>query len=157
MKTQKLSPYLLWIGLSFLAGAVGFYFSYDGVMSWYSLLFKPSWTPPNFVFGPVWTMLYIFMGVAAGLVSNSLHRKGKKYLLRLFGYHLIVNASWSYLFFGLHQPLLALLDIIILWCMVAMLGLLFYTYSKTAGYLMLIYLIWVSYALSLNAGILYLN
>jgi tryptophan-rich sensory protein len=93
--------------MSFLAGAVGSYFSFDGVTTWYTTLNLPAWTPPNWLFGPVWTVLYICMGIAAGLVAKAPSRKGKKYVLRFFGFHLILNAAWSFVFFGLHFPLLA--------------------------------------------------
>lgn len=143
--------------MSLIAGAVGAYFSFDGVTTWYNTLTLPAWTPPNSVFGPVWTFLYVCMGIAAGLVATAPQRKGKKYVLRFFGFHLVLNAVWSFVFFGLHMPLLGLCVIVFLWISICILGLLFYTYSARAGYLMFLYLLWVSYATTLNAGILILN
>lgn len=157
MRKKTVSPYVFWIAMSFIAGAVGAYFSFDGVTTWYATLNLPAWTPPNFVFGPVWTILYVCMGIAAALVAKAPNRKGKKYVLRLFGLHLVLNAAWSFVFFGLHMPLLALFVIVFLWIAICILGLLFYTYSAKAGYLMFVYLLWVSYAITLNAGILILN
>lgn len=157
MLWYKYAPYLFWIGLSFLTGYVGAYLSFDGITSWYATLTLPSWTPPNWVFGPVWSLLYLGMGIAAARVSKAAHRTGKKYALRLFAVHLLLNASWSYVFFGLHLPVLAFIIIIALWFYILLLILLFSTYSRRAGLLLIPYSLWVAYAGTINAGIIFLN
>lgn len=157
MLLHKYAPYVFWIALSFFAGAVGSYFSFEGVTTWYATLIQPSWTPPNWIFGPVWATLYLLMGIAAAKVAKAAHRTGKKYVLRLFAFHLILNASWSYVFFGLQLPVLSLIIIIALWFYVLVLILLFSTYSKRASWLLVPYSLWVAYATTVNAGIVYLN
>lgn len=129
------------------------------ITDWYPTLEKPFFNPPNWVFAPVWTTLYILMGVAAGMVWNKMDsdrinvRKG----LQFFAIQLALNFLWSYLFFGLHNPLLALAELIILWLMIFETYVVFKRVSKTAGLLLLPYLAWVSFAGILNAAIFWLN
>jgi len=156
---MKLGDYLAltsFILFSLLAGFFGSLFTMDQIGSWYATLTKPSWTPPNWVFGPVWTTLYVLMGVAAYLVSRS-KKLGKSLVLWLFFAHLIVNALWSIVFFRLHELLLAFLIIVLLWALIVILMRLYWRYSRVATYLMIPYLLWVSYASTLNLGILFLN
>ncbi len=131
----------------------------ESITTWYPTLIKPLFNPPNWIFAPVWTSLYIMMGIAGGMVWNRMdvdfERVKKSFLF--FIIQLGLNALWSYLFFGLHNPLLALIEIVLLWLMI------FETYSqfkiidKIAGYLLLPYLAWVSFATLLNASIWWLN
>lgn len=129
------------------------------ITDWYPTLEKPFFNPPNWVFAPVWTTLYILMGVAAGMVWNKMDsdrinaRKG----LQFFAIQLALNFLWSYLFFGLHNPLLALAELIVLWLMIFETYVVFKRVSKTAGLLLLPYLAWVSFAGILNAAIFWLN
>ena len=129
------------------------------ITDWYPTLEKPFFNPPNWVFAPVWTTLYILMGVAAGMVWNKMDsdrinaRKG----LQFFAIQLALNFLWSYLFFGLHNPLLALAELIVLWLMIFETYVVFKRVSKTAGLLLLPYLAWVSFAVILNAAIFWLN
>ena len=156
---MKLKDYLAlacFILISLLAGFIGSFFTMDQIGSWYATLNRPSWTPPNSVFGPVWTMLYILMGTAAYLVSRS-KRLGKTFVLWLFFAHLAVNTLWSIVFFALHEVLLALFIIALLWVLIVILMRLYWRHSRMATYLMVPYLLWVSYASTLNLGILFLN
>ncbi|HWS59558.1 MAG TPA: TspO/MBR family protein, partial [Flavobacterium sp.] len=114
---------------------------------------------PNWIFAPVWSMLYIMMGVAAGLVWNRIEfdRETVKKALMFFIIQLALNALWSYLFFGLHNPLIAGIEIILLWLMIYETYLKFAKIDKLAGYLLLPYLAWVSFATILNWNIWWLN
>lgn len=131
----------------------------SAILDWYPTLIKPSFNPPNWIFVPVWSMLYIMMGVAAGLVWNRIDydKETVKKALVFFAVQLGLNALWSYLFFGLHNPMLAGLEIIVLWLMIYETHIQFAKINKIAGYLFLPYLAWVSFAAVLNASIWWLN
>lgn len=156
MKAGSLLALAGFVLVSLAAGFLGSFFTMDQITTWYATLTKPSWTPPNWVFGPVWTTLYALMGVAAYLVSRS-KKLGKTLVLWLFFAHLIVNALWSIVFFGLHELELALGIIVLLWALIVLLMRLYWRYSHVATYLMIPYLLWVSYATTLNLGIIFLN
>ncbi|MBM4069716.1 MAG: tryptophan-rich sensory protein [Planctomycetes bacterium] len=126
------------------------------VGEWYANLPKPSWNPPNWVFGPVWTVLYCGMAVAAWLVWSRQGRDRKVAML-LFGLQLCLNAVWSALFFGLRSPGLALADIILLWLAILATILAFRRVSAMAAALLIPYLAWVSFAVALNAAIWRMN
>ncbi len=145
---------VLCVTVGYLSGLV----TRESILTWYVTLNKPSFNPPNWVFAPVWTLLYIMMGVAAGMVwtSNSDEQTTKK-ALGFFAIQLGLNALWSCLFFGLHNPLLALIEIILLWLMIFETYNMFKKINKTVGLLLLPYLAWVSFATILNASIWWLN
>ena len=129
------------------------------VESWYPTLIKPFFNPPNWIFMPMWTLLYILMAVAAGLVWDKIKEQNEevKKALAFFLIQLTLNAIWSYLFFGLKNPMLALIEIALLWLMIYETYLKFIKINKTAGYLLIPYLLWVSFAAILNASIWWLN
>ncbi|MBE8725233.1 TspO/MBR family protein [Flavobacterium hungaricum] len=129
------------------------------VESWYPTLIKPFFNPPNWIFMPMWTLLYILMAVAAGLVWDKIKEQSEevKKALLFFIIQLTLNAIWSYLFFGLKNPLLALVEIALLLLMIYETYLKFIKINKTAGYLLIPYMAWVSFALILNASIWWLN
>lgn len=130
----------------------------SSIPTWYQTLQKPSFSPPNWVFGPVWTILYFLMGVAAYLVwIKGLEKRVVKTALSFFIAQLIFNFFWSILFFGLHSPILGLIDILILWILIVITVIKFYKISKTASYLLIPYLLWVSFATILNLAIVLLN
>lgn len=135
-----------------LAGLVGSLFTFSAIPTWYATLNKPSFSPPNWIFGPVWTTLYILMGISLYLVWT----KGKKGVA-LFKLHLIVNSLWSILFFGLRSPILGLFTIIILWTMILALIKVFWKINRLSSILLWPYLAWVSFATILNLAILLLN
>ncbi len=138
------------------AGAIGSVFTVSSVSGWYATIPKPAWTPPSFLFGPVWTLLYVLMGIAAFLVWRA--RKARRaFSLGVFFAHLVVNALWSLVFFGLHAVSWALLDIVVLWAMIMWLIVLFFPQSRRAGWLLVPYALWVTYAASLNIGIAFLQ
>lgn len=131
----------------------------SNISTWYPLIKKPSFNPPNWVFAPVWTMLFIMMGIAAGLVWNKLESNKelvKKGLL-FFTVQLLLNALWSYLFFGLNNILLALIEIILLWLIIYETYYIFKQIDKRAGYLLIPYLAWVAFATILTGSIYWLN
>lgn len=130
----------------------------SGMSSWYPALVKPDFTPPQWVFGPVWIVLYILMGIAAGIVwSHGFYHKWVKVALYHFGFQLIINAAWSILFFGLRSPLLALLDITALFILVLFTIKWFKVVNNTAAYLLIPYAIWIAFAAFLNYSIWQLN
>jgi tryptophan-rich sensory protein len=145
---------LFWITLCFSAGAVGAQFT-PGV--WYAGLAKPAWTPPGWVFAPVWTTLYLLMAVAAWLVTLHGQWRQRRLPLALFSLQLAVNAAWSWLFFGLQRPDWALVNIIVLWGLVTMTVVLFLKTRRGAGILLLPYWGWLTLATALNAEIWRIN
>lgn len=131
----------------------------SSVQTWFPTLEKPVFNPPSWVFMPVWTMLYILMGVAAGLVWDKMEndKHEVRTALLFFIMQLALNALWSVLFFALRNPLLALIEIVVLWFMIYETWYRFKTIDKTASLLLVPYLAWVSFAAVLNAGIWWLN
>jgi tryptophan-rich sensory protein len=136
---------------AFVAGAVGARFTPG---AWYAELTKPSWNPPSWVFGPVWSTLYLLMGIAAWLVWK---RAGFGLPLLFWGLQLVVNALWSYLFFGLQRPDLALIDIVLLLGLIVATLAAFRPVSPVAAALLLPYLLWVAFATALNLTLWRLN
>jgi benzodiazapine receptor len=142
------------LGIGYVAGMV----TQNGIETWYATIEKPSFNPPNWIFAPVWTVLYICIAIAGGIIwdkidTNSLAKKA----LLFFAIQLVLNTVWSFLFFGLKNPLVALIEIILLLLMIYETYMLFAKISKVAGYLFLPYLLWVSFAMFLNASIWWLN
>lgn len=141
-----------------LAGGVGSIFTSNAISEWYQYLNKPSFNPPNWIFGPVWTLLYSLMGIALYLIwKRGLENKDVNYAVRFFLIHLIFNALWSLLFFGLRNPLLGLIEIVVLWAMIVASIVMFYRINKLAGVLLVPYLLWVSFATVLNYYLWQLN
>lgn len=123
------------------------------VKSWYVTLPKPEWTPPGWVFGPVWTLLYVMMAVAASMVWVTRSRRGECCPMTAFGVQLGLNLAWSVLFFGLRSPVLGFIDVCLLWGAIAVTATQFFRVSRTAGWLMVPYWLWVTFAATLNASI----
>jgi tryptophan-rich sensory protein len=143
-----------WLTLSFAAAAVGSFFSPG---DWYAGLTKPAWNPPNWVFAPVWSVLYATMGVAAWLVWKSDGVRQRSPALAFFLLQLGLNALWSPLFFGLQRPGLAFAEIILLWAAVGGTMVLFGRVRPLAGWMLMPYLIWITFAAALNFAIWRLN
>ena len=138
-----------------IAGIIGSIFTAPSITTWYANLQKPGFSPPNWVFGPVWITLYTLIGISLYLVWNK--KKNIKIPLTLFFIQLILNSIWSIIFFGLQNPFYALIEIIILWITILLTIINFYKVSKKAGLLLLPYIIWVSVATILNYYIWILN
>lgn len=149
---------IIFILISQLAGVVGSIFTTTAIPTWYATLNKPMFNPPSWIFGPVWIVLYTMMGIASYLVWQKRGNMGvAKISLIIFFIHLVLNALWSIIFFGLHNPMLAFFEIIILWITIAVLIFLFYKIDRRAAYLLIPYLLWVSFASFLNYSIWRLN
>jgi benzodiazapine receptor len=141
-----------------LAGFVGSVFTRASVSTWYVSLNKPSFTPPSWLFSPVWITLYVLMGISAFMVWNQgLDKREVKVALIVFGIQLILNAFWSAAFFGLRSPFAGLIVIAVLWVFILLTILYFFRVSSMAGMLLLPYIGWVSFAAVLNASLFVMN
>jgi translocator protein len=146
------------IALCQTAGVVGSFFTIPAIPTWYASLNKPTFSPPNWIFSPVWIILYTLMGISLFLVWS---KKGKKIQVRrgviIFMIQLVLNALWSILFFGLQSPLAGMIDIILLWGAIGLNVYAFFRLTLWAGWLLIPYWAWVSFAVILNITLLTLN
>jgi len=147
----------VFILVSFAAASVGSLVTTPSIPTWYASLAKPTWTPPDWIFGPVWTLLYLMMAVAAWLVWRPTGLVGAKLPLGLFAIQLVLNSLWSILFFGLQSSLGAFVEIILLWASILATMIVFWRRSRVAGALLAPYLAWVGFAAALNFAIWRLN
>ncbi|HEX6307718.1 MAG TPA: TspO/MBR family protein [Longimicrobiales bacterium] len=154
MNRRDLLGLVVALAVCFGAAAVGAQFMPG---PWYDQLAKPAWTPPGAVFGPVWTVLYALMAVAAWLVWKRRRDAPVGFALAMFALQLVLNAAWSWLFFGLERPDLALVDIAVLWCAILVTTIAFWRVRPVAGGLLLPYIAWVTFAAALNWQIWQLN
>jgi tryptophan-rich sensory protein len=149
---------LVSVTITLLVGALGGFFTSSAVKGWYALANKPSFNPPNWIFAPVWTLLYLLMGIALYLVWKSDTAQGlKRMAIGLFAIQLVLNFFWSIIFFYAHQPGWAFVEIIVLWTMILLTILWFGKISPTAAWLLVPYISWVSFASVLNFSIWKLN
>lgn len=139
-------------GLGLLSGLM----TTPEIQGWYANLSKPSWNPPNWLFGPVWTTLYILMGISFALVWHSGHPRRNQAML-IFAIQFILNLAWTFIFFNQHQLQWAFAEIIALWIMILVNIIVFLRINRAAGLLLLPYLAWVSFAAFLNFTIMQLN
>lgn len=149
---NKFFKLLLAIAICQGAGLIGSFFTIPSVNTWYVTLNKPFFNPPSWIFGPVWTILYLLMGISLFIVWGK-----KKANLKWFWIQLILNASWSIVFFGLKSPLLAFIIIVLLWISIFKTIKAFKKIDKNAAHLLIPYLLWVSFASILNLSIVLLN
>jgi benzodiazapine receptor len=162
MRRRGLATDLIALAVSllvcFAAAGLGTAFTLDSIPTWYSEIAKPWWTPPNSVFGPIWTVLYFLMAVSASIIwrREGWSRAGL-IALGIFGVQLVLNVAWSGLFFAMHRPGLAFVDIVLLWIAIAATIARFAPISRQAAILLAPYLAWVSYAAALNLEIWRLN
>lgn len=155
---KKLTYIAISVAICLLVGFLSGFATQTSVDNWYETLKKPFFNPPNWIFGPVWTILYIMMGIAAGIVwSKGLHHLWVKTALYHFSFQLIFNAMWSVVFFGFNQPFWALLVILILLALILLNMKSFRVVSKTAAYLLVPYFLWVCFATLLNYKIWEMN
>jgi len=149
---------VFFIVLCELAGGIGSYFTAPAIPVWYATLKKPLLTPPDWLFAPVWILLYVLMGIAVFLIwREKRYGKPRQTALFLFGIQLALNALWPYLFFGLRSPLAGLVGIVPLAICIFLTLRLFLRISFPAGILLIPYLLWVGYAAGLNFSIYILN
>ena len=151
---KKIWKLTISILLPFLASVIGGLFTASSVSTWYVGLIKPSFNPPSWVFGPVWTILYLLMGVSLYLVWI---KKYDKFAFIVFGVQLFLNALWSIIFFGMKLPLFAFIEIILLWIVILVTIIYFYKLNRISAYLLIPYLLWVSFAAVLNFVLFILN
>jgi translocator protein len=154
IKRNYVLSLLVFFVLCFAVAGLGSLATTPNIPTWYATLNKPSWNPPNWLFGPVWTLLYAMMAVAGWLVWK---RVGWGTAIICFAVQLALNLAWSFIFFGAHQTGLAFLEIILLWLAIAATIISFFPVSKTAAALLIPYLLWVSFAATLNITIWRLN
>lgn len=149
------------LGLSLLlcltAGGIGAWATNSEIPTWYAGIAKPSWNPPNWIFGPVWTTLYVLMAVAAWLIWRRDGFSRGRWPLTLFAIQLGLNTLWSFLFFGMHNPGLAAVEIVLLWLAILATTISFWRRSPVAGALLVPYLAWVGFATVLNVTIWRMN
>lgn len=180
LKYNNLSKLVISIIICELAGFIGSAFTVSQINTWYASLNKPSFNPPNWIFGPVWTAIFVLMGIALYLVwikkwetkNEIYHRKikawnpfSRKFLgawqkanvILVFATQLVLNVLWSILFFGLHSPGVAFFELLMLWFAIIFLIINFYKVSKVAAWLLLPYILWVSFAAILNLAIFLIN
>ena len=140
------------------AGGIGAIFTRNAISTWYADLKKPAFTPPNYVFGPVWITLYLLMGIAVFMVwREGLTEEGVKIAFIIFWVQLVLNVLWSVIFFGLKSPLGGMVLILLLWIAILVNIIKFFGVSPVAGVLLIPYIIWVSIAANLNVRIWILN
>ena len=141
-----------------VAGLVGSIFTMPAIGVWYATLHKPAFSPPNWIFGPVWIILFILMGIALYLVwSKSNGKEERNKAIIFFSVQLILNIAWSFCFFYLQNPLSGLVEIFVLWIFILLTIIYFYKISKLAAYLLIPYILWVSFAAVLNYFLFILN
>lgn len=155
---NNIAKLVISIAIPVTIGATAGFFTATGVDSWYQTIQKPSWNPPGWIFGPVWTTLYIMMGIALYLVWKSdASYNLKKTAITLFAVQLVLNFFWSFIFFNQQQPGWALVEIIVMWGAILITIFAFAKVSKTAAWLLVPYISWVSFATILNYTIWKLN
>lgn len=158
MKSGNVVKLIVSILVCQIAGVIGGVFTASSVETWYATLSKPAFNPPNWLFSPVWITLYALMGIALFLVwRRGFPAEGVRSAISLFAVQLGLNTIWSILFFGLQWPLIAFIEILVLWGFILITLLKFAKISKAAGFLLVPYLLWVSFASVLNFFLWYLN
>ncbi len=155
-KIKNVSKFLISMAPPFLAAAIGSIFTASSVSNWYQTLQKPFFNPPGWIFVPVWTLLFFLIGCSLYLVWQS-DKEGKKKAYLIFGIQLVLNVLWSALFFGLQNPGFAFAEITILWIFIIWNMVIFRKFSSVAAWLLVPYLLWVSFAAYLNLSIFRLN
>jgi translocator protein len=148
---------VLFVAVCLGVGGLGSIFTAGSVRDWYPALHKPSWTPPSWLFGPVWTLLYLMMAIAAWIIWRRQGAVSIKGALGAFVFQLVINAAWSPLFFGLRNPLAGLLDIVPLLAAILATLISFWKISPAAGGLLIPYWLWVSFATALNFALWKMN
>jgi tryptophan-rich sensory protein len=142
--------------LPLIVGGLSGYFTASNIATWYVTLNKPFFNPPNYLFGPVWTVLYLMMGISLGMIINAKHSNKNKSLI-IFSIQLVLNFFWSVIFFSLQSPGWAAIEIIAMWLSIIYMIRNFYKINKWAGWLQIPYLLWVTFASVLNISIYVLN
>ena len=140
-----------------IVGGISGFLTFNGIKSWYSTLHKPVFNPPNFLFGPVWTLLYLLMGVSLYMIWNQPAGQKRTRALLIFGVQLFLNFWWSIIFFNLKSPGIAMFEIVFLLISIIWMILAMKQVKPAAAWLQVPYLLWVAFASTLNAAIWILN
>jgi translocator protein len=148
---------LVCIAIPLVTGSLAGLANVNSINNWYATLAKPSFNPPNYLFGPVWTVLYILMGISLYFIFQSPKSELRNTALFIFAIQLLLNLSWSFIFFYFQSPFYALIIIIAMWIGILLMIISFFRISHPAAYLQIPYLLWVSFATVLNGAIWYLN
>jgi len=157
-KTNNILIFIASIVICQLAGIIGSIFTTPAIPTWYANINKPTFRPPNWVFAPVWTTLFLLMGIALFLIwKKGLDKKENRIAFSIFIFQLILNTLWSVLFFGMKSPFAAFMEIIFLWVAILTSIILFFRISRLAGALLIPYILWVSFASILNFSIWKIN
>ncbi len=154
---KPIFKFLISVFIPLVVGLTSGFFTSSNVNGWFTTINKPSFNPPNWLFAPVWTTLYIMMGIALFLVWNSNSVKSKKTAIILFSTQLLLNFLWSFIFFSQHNIGLALVEIVLLWISILLTIFAFAKFSTAASWLLVPYICWVSFATLLNYSIWQLN
>lgn len=158
MKTKNILTFAGALLIPQIIGLTGALFTSASITTWYATLTRPELAPPNWVFGPVWTLLFILMGIASFLIlQKGYERRDVRIALSFYSAQLILNLLWSVLFFGARNPGLAFAEIVVLWLVLFLTIKKFWPLSKTSAYLLVPYILWVSFAGYLNYSIWMLN
>lgn len=157
MKPSKLFSLIICLAIPLVVAWLGSALTTPSIPTWYAGINKPSFNPPNWLFAPVWTTLFLLMGFSAYLIFSKSRGPKRRQALLIFLAQLALNLLWSFLFFFLHNPLAAFIEIIILWLMILATIISFYRLNRLASYLLWPYLAWVSFASFLNFTIWRLN
>ena len=156
IKIKSWSKLVISIFIAQSAGLIGTFFTIGAIPTWYAFLNKPTFSPPNWLFGPVWTILYTMIGISFYLIWIN-YKKNNSWAIKFFIFHLLLNSMWSIIFFGLKNLSLALIEIVILWSSILYMIKNFYKINKLSSFLLIPYLLWVSFASILNLSIWMLN
>ena len=140
-----------------LIGGISGFATASSINGWYVTINKPSFNPPNYLFGPVWTSLYILMGISLYIILQSDSNELRKKAVTIFSIQLFLNFCWSFIFFNFQNLGFAFVEIILMWISILTMIIIFYKINKTAAFLQIPYLLWVSFASILNGSIWYLN
>lgn len=157
MNKQNIAKLVVALLLPLSVGAVAGMFTSEAVPTWYATLNRPSFNPPNWIFGPVWTTLYILLGISFFLIWKENPSKQRNLAINVFSIQMLLNFAWSFIFFYFNMIGLALFEIILLWISIVGMIYIFYKMKPISAYLNIPYLIWVSFATILNTGYYILN
>ena len=158
LKKSEILKLIISLLIPLIAGFIGSVATISSIPTWYTILAKPAWAPPNWLFGPVWTTLFILMGIALFLVwRKGIWRMDVKIAISIFGIQLFLNVLWSVIFFGLQSLTGGLIEIVFLWITILVTIIMFYRISKVAGILLLPYIAWVTIASYLTYTVYLLN
>lgn len=157
MSKSNSAKLILSIAFPLVLGAIAGMFTSQAVPEWYSTLNRPSFNPPNWIFGPVWTTLYILMGISFFIVWKQEASKMRNLAIIVFLLQMLLNFAWSFIFFYFNMIGVALVEILLLWASIIMMLVLFYKIKPIAAWINIPYLLWVSFATVLNASYFFLN